>query len=269
MRSRNTFASAPTSPTYQPSRLLAAAALALAIALPLGILLALLLLPLLAAEALAHASYVRSLPEQDARLPRPPTEVTVTFSEAPELRFSQIQVFDVDGSRVDDGQLSLVDPVTLRVGLREIGEGGYTVAWRVLSSVDGHETRGAGGRRPGGHAGDAHRPPVRRPRGHPRPGAAAGRLAGPAGPGPALHAGAGRSCASCVAWWPRILSGPRTPSAPRAWRSGRPVAPRRRRRGSRRGPSRARRPPGPRSPSPAPAGPRTSPCPPAPRRRRP
>lgn len=96
----------------------------------------------LASPGLAHANYVKSVPEADARLARPPTEVRVSFSERPEPRFSEIQVLDASAKRVDKGDLTALDQTTLRVNLQPIGEGGYTVAWKVLSAVDGHVTRG-------------------------------------------------------------------------------------------------------------------------------
>ncbi len=103
------------------------------------------LLALLASgtSALAHANYVKSIPDADSRLAKPPTEVRVTFSERPELRFSEIAVLDTQGKRVDRGDLTALDESTLRVGLTAIRDGGYTVAWQVLSAVDGHETRGS------------------------------------------------------------------------------------------------------------------------------
>lgn len=113
-------------------RLLLAVALALGAAVAQG------------GSAAAHASYVRSNPAADARLQRPPAEVRVVFSEAPDPRGSEIAVFDASGARVDTGPVGATDePNTLRVALREIGTGGYVVAWTALSTVDGHHTRGS------------------------------------------------------------------------------------------------------------------------------
>lgn len=94
-------------------------------------------------SALAHANYVKSVPDSDARLQRAPTEVRVTFSESPEPKLSEIDVLDVGGKRVDNGALTAVDSTTLKVGLTALGDGGYTVAWKAVSAVDGHETRGS------------------------------------------------------------------------------------------------------------------------------
>jgi copper transport protein len=70
--------------------------------------------------------------------------VRIVFSEAPDPRGSEIAVFDASGARVDTGAVSGADePNSLRVALREIGVGGYIVAWTALSTVDGHHTRGS------------------------------------------------------------------------------------------------------------------------------
>lgn len=95
--------------------------------------------------AAAHANYVKSNPASDARLTRPPTEVRVTFSEAPDARGSDVAVLDVNGSRLDKRDVTLVgdEPNTLRVSLASLGDGGYLVSWTTVSAVDGHETKGA------------------------------------------------------------------------------------------------------------------------------
>lgn len=110
----------------------------------LGACLALGILALADGPADAHAWYLRSNPAADARLVRPPTEVRVSFTEPPDLRGSEIQVLATDGRRVDRRDLRATDePNGLAVGLEPIGDGGYTVAWTVLSTVDGHTTRGS------------------------------------------------------------------------------------------------------------------------------
>jgi copper transport protein len=92
----------------------------------------------------AHANYVRSSPAADARLVRAPTEVRVEFSEPPDPRGSEIAVLDTAGVRHDRGPVALSgDPNGLTVALRPIVDGGYVVAWTVLSAVDGHTTKGS------------------------------------------------------------------------------------------------------------------------------
>lgn len=111
----------------------------LAIALTLTLTLA------LALPAFAHAELVRSIPEQNASLPRAPAQVELFFSEAIENSFSSIQVLDSNGLRVDnnDSRVDANDPTHLTVSLRSLPDGVYTVAWQVLSAADGHVTTGA------------------------------------------------------------------------------------------------------------------------------
>jgi copper transport protein len=95
-------------------------------------------------SAQAHAQYVRSLPEQNSVLPQPPIEVIIWFSETVEIGYSEIQVIDATGTRVDNADTHIhfgpeVPGVTLKPN---IAPGTYTVAWRMLSSVDGHRTAG-------------------------------------------------------------------------------------------------------------------------------
>jgi copper transport protein len=97
-----------------------------------------------AVPAYGHANYVRSNPAADARLVKPPSEVRVSFSEPPDPRGSAIQVLDATGQRWDLGTTAASDETNgLKVGLKAIGDGGYTVAWTAVSAVDGHETKGS------------------------------------------------------------------------------------------------------------------------------
>src|SRR5205085_1482227 len=97
-----------------------------------------------AAPASAHANYVKSNPAADARLVRPPTEIRVSFSEPPAPNGSAIEVLDEKGARWDQGPaVASGEPNGLKVALKPIGDGGYTVAWTAVSAVDGHETKGS------------------------------------------------------------------------------------------------------------------------------
>jgi len=97
-----------------------------------------------ATPAAAHANYVKSNPAADARLVKAPTEIRISFSEPPDPKSSEIQVLDEHGARWDVGATTASgEPNGLRVGLKPIGDGGYTVAWQTVSSVDGHETKGS------------------------------------------------------------------------------------------------------------------------------
>ncbi len=95
-------------------------------------------------SAYAHAQYIRSTPEQNSVVAQAPFEVLVWFTEAVELQFSEMQVLDAKGTRVDNNDFhpygDTSNPgITIQPNLPE---GTYTVAWRVLSAVDGHRTAG-------------------------------------------------------------------------------------------------------------------------------
>jgi copper transport protein len=93
----------------------------------------------------AHANYERSDPPANAILERAPGVVRVWFSEEPEPRFSELRVLDATGRRVDRGNMAPVpgEARALAIDLEPLAPGTYTVAWRVLSAVDGHITQGA------------------------------------------------------------------------------------------------------------------------------
>jgi len=92
----------------------------------------------------AHAWYLRSNPAADARLQRAPVEIRVSFTEPPDPAGSEIQVLATDGRRVDRGAVRATDePNGLAVAVEPLTDGGYTVAWSVLSTVDGHTTKGS------------------------------------------------------------------------------------------------------------------------------
>jgi len=95
-------------------------------------------------SAYAHAQYIRSTPEQNSVVAQAPFEVLVWFTEAVELQFSEMQVLDAKGTRVDNNDFhhhgDTSNPgITIQPNLPQ---GTYTVAWRVLSAVDGHRTAG-------------------------------------------------------------------------------------------------------------------------------
>jgi copper transport protein len=96
--------------------------------------------------ASAHANLVRSQPAANSAVHTSPTELRLWFSEAPELRFSQIQILDQNGTVtnvVGPLRIDTSDSQLLIAPLERLPEGIYTVSWRVLSSVDGHVTAGS------------------------------------------------------------------------------------------------------------------------------
>lgn len=98
-----------------------------------------------ATVASAHALLRDSTPKDGAILDAPPTEVIIDFTEPPDLGLSEISVLDANGQTVETGDLERAPGKgnLVRLALPEIGEGVYTVTWRVLSRVDGHVTGGA------------------------------------------------------------------------------------------------------------------------------
>lgn len=97
------------------------------------------------APAYAHAVLMASAPADGARLEEPPKEALLTFNEAPDPVLSAVRVLDVSGRQVEASTAEAVagQPAQLRVALGPLGQGAYTVAWRVTSAVDGHTTVGS------------------------------------------------------------------------------------------------------------------------------
>ncbi|MFF4473874.1 copper resistance protein CopC [Streptomyces sp. NPDC001599] len=98
-----------------------------------------------AGPASAHAALGSTDPADGTVLQRAPGHVTLTFSESVGLRDDSFRVLDPGGHRVRTGAAGHADGrsdtagVTLPDGL---GEGTYTVAWRVVSA-DSHPVSGA------------------------------------------------------------------------------------------------------------------------------
>ncbi len=97
------------------------------------------------APVFAHAGLLKSNPEANASLPRPPVQIELFFSEALESSFSSITVLNSDGASVDsnDSRVDAADSTRMTVSLRSIPDGVYTVSWKALSAVDGHLTTGS------------------------------------------------------------------------------------------------------------------------------
>jgi methionine-rich copper-binding protein CopC len=94
-------------------------------------------------SASAHGVLERTEPRGGSTVKSAPPQVRLHFTGAIEPAYSQVQVLDGGGRRVDLGD-SRVDPdnrAQLRVSLPVLPPGRYKVAWRVLS-VDSHVTEG-------------------------------------------------------------------------------------------------------------------------------
>ncbi len=104
-----------------------------------------LLLCLAPARASAHALLVSASPAPGANLATAPAEVTITFTETPDPKLSTIKVLDASGTAVSTGPTNAVPgkPRDLTVAVGSLPNGVYTVAWRTLSTVDGHLAAGS------------------------------------------------------------------------------------------------------------------------------
>ena len=94
---------------------------------------------------LAHANLVEASPAPNSTLDAAPSQVIIWFTEPIEPRLSEIRVLDAQGSRVDDGspQFDANEPTVMSVGMAPVPNGTYTVAWKNVSTVDGHRVRGS------------------------------------------------------------------------------------------------------------------------------
>ena len=107
---------------------------------PIAILALLPALLLGSAGALAHAYLDRASPLVGSTVASSPAQVILYFTQNLERRFSRVEVRNAAGARVDLGNVSVSGSV-IRVGIRGLAPGRYSVHWRVLS-VDTHTTEG-------------------------------------------------------------------------------------------------------------------------------
>lgn len=93
----------------------------------------------------AHALLVRSVPEANAVLAQSPIQVELYFSEPLEPELSSVTVYDSNNLIVDagDARVDPSDPQRMTASLRSLPNGVYTVAWEVVSTIDGHQTVGS------------------------------------------------------------------------------------------------------------------------------
>ena len=91
----------------------------------------------------AHAFLDHANPAVGSTLPTAPETVTMWFTQELEPAFTTATVTDTSGNAVDTGpaQVDPKDPTELRVVLKKLPPGTYTVAWHALS-VDTHTTTG-------------------------------------------------------------------------------------------------------------------------------
>jgi len=92
----------------------------------------------------AHALLVRSNPAANAVLEQAPVQVELFFSEHLEPKLSSISVVDSNNLIVDAGDVRVdsADPTRMTVTLHALSDGVYTVSWKALSAIDGHQSGG-------------------------------------------------------------------------------------------------------------------------------
>ena len=92
----------------------------------------------------AHALLVRSNPGANAVLEQSPAQIELFFSETLEAELSSITVYDSNNLIVDagDARVDPADEKRMTVSLRSLPDGVYTVTWKVVSAIDGHQTIG-------------------------------------------------------------------------------------------------------------------------------
>jgi len=98
---------------------------------------------LTAPRAEAHAFLDHSSPAVGSTVPSAPAALTMWFTQQLEPAFTTASVTDASGNAVDAGPAAVdpQNPVELRVPLKPLPPGTYTVNWHALS-VDTHTTQG-------------------------------------------------------------------------------------------------------------------------------
>jgi methionine-rich copper-binding protein CopC len=92
-----------------------------------------------ATAAQAHAMLDHAVPAVGSTVASA-HQVTLYFTQHIEPKFSSAEVRSVSGSRVDSGKS--VSGNMMRISLKALTPGTYTVSWHVLS-VDTHTTQGS------------------------------------------------------------------------------------------------------------------------------
>lgn len=91
----------------------------------------------------AHSELVESLPQADSRLKASPTQVVLTFNEAIEAEFIELDVLNSKGAEVNNEKAQVSDNhKQLLLDLPQLKEGIYTVTYKIISA-DGHPVSGA------------------------------------------------------------------------------------------------------------------------------
>jgi len=108
------------------------------------LLLAFLILVIGVPSAYAHPFLLDSEPSQAVNAPIGTTQIITNYSEAVEIDFSELKVFDSNGNQIDNGNTAYYEgESSLVITTPPLEDGTYTVTSKVLSKVDGHLVRAA------------------------------------------------------------------------------------------------------------------------------
>jgi len=106
--------------------------------------LALLILVIGVPSVYAHPFLLDSEPSQAVNAPIGTTQIITKYSEAVEINFSELKVFDSNGNQIDNGDTAYYEgESSLVITTPPLEDGIYTVTSKVLSKVDGHLVRAA------------------------------------------------------------------------------------------------------------------------------
>ncbi len=88
----------------------------------------------------ANANLARSEPAANSVVPTSPAQVVMEFTEPPDLQFSSWVLYDATANQVATGPFRSLNGSDSRLFFvpPQLGNGTFTVAYRVLSTVDGH-----------------------------------------------------------------------------------------------------------------------------------
>ena len=99
----------------------------------------LLVLCVIVPPAAAHPFTEQTVPSLASNPPAGVTQVLVYYSEPVDIGFSEIKVFDHNGDRIDNGDVTYYEgDMSLVVTTPPLDDGVYTVSSKVLSKIDGH-----------------------------------------------------------------------------------------------------------------------------------
>jgi len=95
-------------------------------------------------SAYAHPFLLDSEPPQAGNAAIGITQIITKYSEAVEIDFSELKVFDSNGNQIDNGDTTYYEGEnSLVITTSPLEDGVYTVTSKVLSKVDGHLVRAA------------------------------------------------------------------------------------------------------------------------------